>query len=87
MNKAELIDAIQSQLGEMATKKQATEALNAVLTSISEGLKSDGKVQLIGFGTFTSKLRPERNGRNPRTGESIVIPEATVISFKASKDI
>ena len=87
MNKAELTDAVQSQLGEMATKKQAAEAINAVLNSIAEGLKTAGKVQLVGFGTFSSKVRAARKGRNPRTGEAITIPEATVISFKASKDI
>ena len=87
MNKSQLIELIQKQFGEDATKKHAEEALNAVLASIASGIKETGKVQIIGFGTFSSKVRPARTGRNPRTGAPVEIPETTVVHFKASSSL
>lgn len=84
MNKAELIDAVQAALGQDATKRAAAEALDAVLSTITAGLKSDKKVQIIGFGTFEVKARPARQGRNPKTGESIQIPASNSVGFKPS---
>ena len=57
MNKAQLIELIQSKLGADTTKKHAEEALAAVLESIKEGVKESGKVQIIGFGTFATIRR------------------------------
>ncbi len=68
MNKAQLIELIQKKLGADTTKKHAEEALAAVLESIKEGVQSAGKVQIIGFGTFATKTREARTGRNPKTG-------------------
>lgn len=82
MNKSELIDAIQAALGNDATKRAADEALEAVLSSIVKGVKSDKKVQIIGFGTFEVKSRAERTGRNPKTGESMKIAASKSIGFK-----
>ena len=84
MNKAELIDSIQDALGKDATKRLAEEALDAVLSSISSGVKKDKKVQIIGFGTFEVKERAARTGRNPKTGESMKIPASKSVGFKAS---
>lgn len=84
MNKAELIDAIQAALGKDATKRLAEEALDAVLSSITKGVKKDKKVQIIGFGTFEVKKRAARTGRNPKTGESMPIPASKSVGFKAS---
>lgn len=84
MNKAELIDSIQEALGKDATKRAAEEALDAVLSSISSGVKKDKKVQIIGFGTFEVKQRAARTGRNPKTGESMQIPASKSVGFKAS---
>ncbi|MCP5532991.1 MAG: HU family DNA-binding protein [Akkermansiaceae bacterium] len=84
MNKAELIDSIQNALGKDATKRAAEEALDAVLSSISSGVKKDKKVQIIGFGTFEVKERAARTGRNPKTGESMQIPASKSVGFKAS---
>lgn len=84
MNKAELIDSIQEALGKDATKRAAEEALDAVLSSISSGVKKDKKVQIIGFGTFEVKERAARTGRNPKTGESMQIPASKSVGFKAS---
>ena len=84
MNKAELIDAVQNALGGEATKRAAEDALSAVLDSIVAGIKSDGKVQIIGFGTFEVKNRAARMGRNPKTGEAMQIPASKSVGFKAS---
>ena len=84
MNKAELITSMaeKSQL----TKKEAEMALNALMESIQEALVSGDKVQLVGFGTFETRERAAREGRNPRTKESINIPASTVPVFKAGKE-
>jgi DNA-binding protein HU-beta len=84
MNKAELIDAIQKNLGKETTKRAAEEALNAVLDSIAKGVKKDKKVQVIGFGTFEVKKRAARMGRNPKTGESMKIAASKSVGFKPS---
>lgn len=84
MNKAELIDSIQSALGKDATKRAAEEALDAVLSSIAAGVKSSKKVQIIGFGTFEVKNRAARTGRNPKTGESMQIAASKSVGFKPS---
>ena len=73
MNKTQLVDCIQAKLGEGATKKCADAALSAVLGAISDAVKGGDKVQLIGFGTFEMKTRPERTGRNPQTGAEMTI--------------
>lgn len=87
MNKAQLIEVIQKQLGSDATKKQAEEALAAVVGAIKTGVDKDGKVQIMGFGTFSTKSRAARTGRNPKTGATIKIPASTTVSFKASSSL
>jgi len=84
MNKAELVEAIQKSLGADATKRSAEEALDAVLSSISKGVKKDQKVQIIGFGTFEVKKRAARMGRNPKTGEALKIAASKSVGFKPS---
>lgn len=86
MNKTQLIDAIQKELGSDATKKCAADALNATLTAITKAVATD-KVQLVGFGTFETKTRPARTGRNPRTGATISIPASSTVTFKASASL
>lgn len=83
MNKNQLIHLIQQELGTDVTKKQASDALNATLSAIAKAVVRE-KVQLVGFGTFETKKRPARAGRNPRTGETITIPACSVVSFKPS---
>ncbi len=68
-------------------KAEATKVLDAVLEGITEGLKKEGKVSLVGFGTFTSKKREARTGRNPLTGEEIKIAERMVPGFKAGNKL
>ena len=82
-NKQELI----AKVAESAdlTKKEAEKAVNAVFASVSEFLAKGEKVQLIGFGTFETRERAAREGRNPQTGDSIKIAATTVPAFKAGK--
>lgn len=84
MNKAELITAVAEKTG--TTKKEAEQAVNAVVSSIEEALKAGEKVQLIGFGTFEVRERKARQGRNPRKpGEVIKIAASKAPVFKAGK--
>lgn len=84
MNKSELITSMaeKSQL----TKKNAELALKSFIESVEETLSQGEKVQLVGFGTFETRDRAERKGRNPRTKEEILIPASTVPVFKAGKE-
>ena len=67
------------------TKAAAERAVNAFLGGIETGLKKDGVVQLIGFGTFAVKNRAARKGRNPSTGEEIKIKASRTVGFKAGQ--
>ncbi|MCG8460914.1 MAG: HU family DNA-binding protein [Holophagales bacterium] len=84
--KADIIDHIANQV-EGLTKKQAGDALEAVFVFISSELQDGGKVQIAGFGTFQLSERGERQGRNPRTGESITIPASKSVRFKPGKNL
>ena len=81
MNKTELVAAIAEQAE--ISKKDAEKALKAFTDVVAEELKKGEKIQLVGFGTFDVKTRAARTGLNPRTKETIQIPEAKVPSFKA----
>lgn len=83
MNKTELIAAVAEKAD--LSKKDAEQAVNAVVASITETLKTGDKVQLVGFGTFEVRNRDARTGKNPRTGEVINIAASKVPAFKAGK--
>lgn len=83
MNKKELIDAIAGKTG--TAKKDVEATINAFSEVVTETLKSGELVQMVGFGTFEAKERPERQGRNPQTNEAMVIPAAIIPKFKAGK--
>jgi DNA-binding protein HU-beta len=85
MNKTELVDAIAAAAD--ITKAQAGRALDAVLESVTETLKKGEKVTLIGFGTFETRERAARTGRNPQTGKEIQIAASTIPAFKAGKKL
>ncbi len=85
MNRTELIDAIAKKMGDSATKKEAEAALKAFVDVVTEELAKKEKIQLVGFGTFETSVRPEREGRNPRTGETMKIAESVVPKFKPGK--
>ena len=83
MNKTDLIDAV-AQATEL-TKKESEAAINATLDAIVNALASEEKVVLVGFGTFETKKRAARKGRNPSTKEPINIPASKAPVFKAGK--
>lgn len=83
MNKTELSSAVATKAD--LTRKQAEIAVNAVIEAITESLEEGEKVQLVGFGSFEVRDRPERKARNPRTGEEISIPASKAAVFKAGK--
>lgn len=85
MNKGDLISKIADTAG--ITKGQAEDALNAVLDGITDSLKSDESVTLVGFGTFSVSHRAARAGRNPQTGETIQIAAKNLAKFKAGKKL
>ncbi len=85
MGKQELVEFIAAKAG--LTKADATRALDAALEGITAGLKKEGKVALVGFGTFSAKERAGREGINPLTKEKITIPAKTVASFKAGSKL
>ena len=85
MNKTELIAVAAESAG--MTKKDTERILNAAIDAITAALVRGEKVQLSGFGTFETKDREARVGRNPHTRESIEIPATRVPSFKASKSL
>jgi len=69
------------------SKKEAKTVLEAFNAKIIEVLKSEKKVKLPGLGIFVVKLRKARTGRNPKTGETIQIPEKKVVKFRVAKDV
>ena len=84
MNKQELVAAVLADKTTNIDSKAAAERIvNAVIDGITTGIKKDGAVQLIGFGTFTIKFRAARKGRNPATGEEIKIKASKTVGFKA----
>lgn len=85
MNKSELISEVVEKTE--FSKKDAEKAVSAVLKSIKEAVAKGDKVQLVGFGTFDSKPRKAREGRNPQTGESIYIAATRVPVFKPGKSL
>ncbi len=83
MNKSELVNAVATKTG--ASKKATEASVNAIVDTISAELKKKSKVQLVGFGTFETRKRAARKGRNPQTGAEIKIAASTVPVFKAGK--
>jgi DNA-binding protein HU-beta len=85
MTKNELVEFIAAKAG--LTKADANRALEATLEGIQTGLKKEGKVALVGFGTFSAKKRAAREGINPLTKQPLKIAAKTVASFKAGSKL
>lgn len=83
MNKKELIGCISESAN--ISKVQSEVSLNSILATITETLKKNENVSLVGFGTFSTSERAARVGINPQNGESINIPAKTVVKFKVGK--
>ena len=84
MNKAELVAAVATKSG--FTQKDTTAILNAILDEVRSTLKGGDKVQLVNFGSFEVRNRPQRKGRNPKTSKEMIIPASRVPVFKAGKE-
>ena len=85
MNKSDIVARVADRTS--LSMAQAQDALNAVLAVIQDGLANGESVTLTGFGTFSTKSRTARMGRNPRTGEPMAIPACKTPSFKAGKSL
>lgn len=85
MNKGELVAGI-AESGDM-TKVAAEKALNRILANLVDAMKKDNRVTLSGFGTFRVVERASQKGRNPHTGEPLVIPAHSVVKFKPGKHL
>lgn len=85
MNKTDLINRIAEKSG--MSKKDVEKVLNMFMGEVTDALTSGEKVQLIGFGTFETRKRQGRIGRNPHTGQEIRIPETKVPAFKAGNKL
>lgn len=83
MNKSELV-AIMAEKASLS-KKDAEGALNAFVDAVKDAVKKNDKVQLVGFGTFESRKREVREGKNPQTGEKIKIAACNSSAFKPGK--
>ncbi len=85
MNKAELIASI--AVSASTTKVAAEQALNGVIDNMVQAMKDGEKVSLLGFGTFSVVERSKKKGRNPQTGEELMIPAHNAVKFKAGKTL
>ncbi|WP_188149433.1 HU family DNA-binding protein [Teredinibacter waterburyi] len=85
MRKQELVAAVKLSTG--LTAAQADEVVSSVVEQITNALARDETVTLVGFGSFRTKLRAARSGKNPSTGASIAIPASHAVSFKAGEKL
>ena len=86
MTKAELIERIQGA-AEGLNKKQTGDIVAAVFETVGAAIKEDGRFAYPGFGTFTVKTRQARKGRNPRTGQEILIKASKSVGFKPAPSL
>ena len=85
MNKGDLVEIVAQDCN--LSKAAAEQVLSSVLGAITNAVATGGKVTLIGFGTFSVSERAAREGRNPKTGETIQIPAGKAVKFKAGKTL
>ena len=85
MNTTELVDAV-AEANDIS-KAKAKEVVNSILAAITDAAKRGEEVAIAGFGRFSVKERPAREGRNPRTGEALNIPASKALGFKMSKSV
>lgn len=87
MNKAELVETVQKNLGKETSRAEAERAVVAVIDGIKAGIKKSKVVQLIGFGTFKVAERAARMGVNPKTGAKIKIKKSKTVKFAVGKEL
>jgi integration host factor subunit beta len=86
MTRSDLVEALAEQFGQL-TQRDADLAVKAILDAMSDTLIHGNRIEIRGFGSFTVTRRPPRLGRNPRSGESVAIPEKRVPHFKPGKGL
>lgn len=87
MTKAELVARIHSAMNGSLTKAQTETVVQEMLAALTDAMARQDKVTLVGFGSFQSVKRAARQGRNPRTGETIRIPESRAVKFAPAKEL
>jgi len=85
LTKAEIVEEVNERLG--LTKKDVARVIDLFFEIIKDGLKEGKHIELRGFGTFEVKTREEREARNPKTGESVVVPKRRVPYFRPGKEL
>ncbi len=85
MTKAEIVEQISEKLG--LTKKDIARVVDLFFEIVKQGMKKEEHIELRGFGTFEVKMREEREARNPKTGESVVVPKRRVPYFRPGKEL
>jgi integration host factor subunit beta len=86
VTKSDLIDAVSARAPSIS-KRDVAVIVDTVFDSMSSALVSRDRIEIRGFGSFAAKQRRARNGRNPRTGERVAVPEKWVPSFAAGKEL
>ncbi|MFQ5542960.1 MAG: integration host factor subunit beta [Nitrospiria bacterium] len=86
MTKAELIDQITEEYGTL-TRSETEVLVNTIFDSIKEALSAGDKIEIRGFGSFRLRYRRMREGRNPKTGDLVMVPSKKVPFFKAGKEL
>lgn len=86
MTKSELIERLANQ-NPRVTARDVDETVKAVLDAMTTAMASGSRIEIRGFGSFTLNHRPSRIGRNPKSGESVMVPEKFVPHFKAGKEL
>lgn len=84
MTRSDLVEELADRFPQL-TQKDAESAVKAILDAMSEAMERGHRIEIRGFGSFTINRRPPRIGRNPRSGESVAIPEKRVPHFKPGK--
>ena len=87
MNKAELVNEVHTLRGDDTSRAAAERAADSVLQAVKRGLKRDGEVNLVGFGTFSVAQRSARKGFNPHTRQPMKIPAMKLVRFKAGSGL
>ena len=85
MNKSDLIKKLAQTSG--ITEKEARFVTEKTLESITDALKTGDRVEIRGFGVFSTKIRDARQARNPRTGETVSVPRTSIVHFKVGKKL
>ena len=84
MTRSDLVEELAARFGQL-TRRDAEFAVKAILDAINDALVRGHRIEIRGFGSFSVNYRPPRTGRNPRSGESVAIPEKRVPHFKPGK--